>query len=126
MNVGFSRWLAVAFGVLLPLLGIVRNWTDEQRDAPAFFANLAAGTFLLFAAWKVGHKERVGRRYLAAAWGIACGMFYASLATQLRTIGSPEQANLTIGSEWAAGATGVGLLVAVVGLISSLGSTQKH
>ena len=76
----------MGFGVLLPVLAIVRNWSLDKQDFWAFFADVISGAFLLFAVWKVSQKERVGKRYLAAAWGLVCGLFYSSFAYQVVTI----------------------------------------
>lgn len=128
MNVKFSRWLAMVFGALLPVLAIVRNWSLDKQDLTAFFADVTSGAFLLFAAWKVGEKERVGKRYLAAAWGLVCGLFYSSLAYQVMAImsaGKPEIGEPFIPPEFSAVATGLGLLIVIVGLISSLRSDRS-
>jgi hypothetical protein len=47
---------------------------------------------LLFAIWRCRKDQVVGRRYLAAAWGAACGMAYNSLAWQLMTLDQPDPA----------------------------------
>ena len=125
MNVKFSRWLAMVFGVLIPLLGIVRNWSLDKQDFWAFFADVGSGAFLLFAAWKVSQKERVGRRYLAAAWGLVCGLFYSSLANQVMSIDKPESGDPMLTPEFSVAATGVGLLIVLAGLISSLRSDRN-
>ncbi|MFL6468002.1 MAG: hypothetical protein ACJ72Z_08600 [Pyrinomonadaceae bacterium] len=125
MSTGFSRWLAILFGVLIPLLGIVRNWTMEKQDVTAFFVDILTGTFLLFSAWKVGQKERTGRRYLAAAWGLTCGLFYSGLANQITEMQKPAAlVEPTIGPEWIVMGTGTALLLALAGLITSLKSTR--
>lgn len=126
MNVGFSRWLAIAFGVSIPLLGIVKNWTEAKQDAASFFVDIILGTFLLLGAWKVAQNERSGQRFLSAAWGLACGLFYASLANQITAMGDQVQVETTIGPEWSATFTSIGLLTAITGLISSLRSTRTH
>lgn len=126
MNVGFSRWLAIAFGVLIPLLGIVKNWTAVQQDVFGFFADILLGTFLLFAAWKTGQNERSGQRFLSAAWGLSCGLLFASLANQVNAFGMLGQDEILFGPEWSATAASLGLLIAIVGLISSLKSTRTH
>lgn len=127
MNVGFSRWLAIAFGVLIPLLGIVKNWTDAKPDVTGFVADIALGTFLLFGAWKVGENERSGQRFLSAAWGLTCGLLYESLVSQLNALVTSGQDDTLFGT-FAASATAasLGLLIAIVGLISSLKSTRTH
>jgi hypothetical protein len=126
MNVGFSRWLAIAFGVLIPSLGIVKNWTDAKQDAFGFFADIALGSFLLVGAWKVGQNEHSGKRFLSAAWGLACGLLYASLVRQIDILNSSVQIETDVGSEWSATAAILGLLVSIVGLISSLKSMRTH
>ena len=126
MNVGFSRWVAIAFGVLIPLLGIVKNWTETKQDAFGFFADILLGTFLLFGAWKVGQNERSGQRFLSAAWGLTCGILYATLVNQVNAFDAPEQGDTLFGPASAATAASLGLLIAIVGLISSLKSTRPH
>ena len=126
MNVGSSRWLAIAFGVLIPVLGIVRNWTEAKQDIAGFFGDIAIGAFLLFGAWKAGQNVRSGQRYLAAGWGMTCGLFYTSLANQIKAMGEPVQTDIMFGPEWSATFTSMGLLVAIIGLIASLRSTRNH
>src|SRR5436190_2903551 len=128
MNVKFSRWLALVFGALLPLLAIVRNWSLDKQDLWAFFTDVASGAFLLFAARKVGENERVGKRYLAAAWGLVCGLFYSSLANQITAImsvGSSEMVEPPMPPELLAAMTGIGLLIVLTGLVLSLGSDRS-
>ena len=125
MNVGFSRWLAIAFGVLIPLLGIVKNWTEAKQDIFGFFADILLGTFLLFGAWKVGQNERSGQRFLSAGWGLSCGLLYASLVSQVNSLNEPGQNDTPFGPVSATAAS-LGLLTAIVGLISSLKTTRTH
>jgi hypothetical protein len=126
MNIGFSRTLAIIFGVGLPMLGIVRHWTSANGDPSGFFVDLLNGAFLLFGAWKVGEKERSGQRFLAAAWGLTIGLYYSSLAEQIDKLKIVELVEAPISPEWVLAATSLGLLIAVIGLISSLRSTRKH
>lgn len=125
MKLGFSRWLAILFGALVVLLAAVRNWTVEQRDAAGFFADFISAAFLLFGAWKVGQNEHSGKRYLAAAWGLTCGLFYTSLVNQVKVLGTPQLIEPEIGPEWIALGTGFGLLIAIAGLLTSLGSSRS-
>jgi len=129
MNVKFSRWLAMGFGVLLPVLAIVRNWSLDKQDFWAFFADVISGAFLLFAVWKVSQKERVGKRYLAAAWGLVCGLFYSSFAYQVVTINAgskPEMGEPMIPAEFSVAAAALGLLIVLTGLMSSLRSDRSR
>jgi len=126
MNVKFSRTLAIIFGILLPLLGIVRNWTTPKGDMGGFFADLAAGGLLLYGVWRVAEKERSGQRFLAAGWGLTVGLMYASLEQQIEALYAGTVAEAPIPAEWAVALTGTGFLLSIVGLISGLRSTKKH
>lgn len=126
MNVKLSRALAVVFGIALPALGVVRNWTLPNGDVAGFLVDLATGALLLFGAWKVGEKERTGQRFLAAAWGLTIGLFYSSLANQISQMWSGEAVEAPISQEWTVVATSVGLILAIVGLISGLRSTRNY
>lgn len=125
MNAKFSRNLAVFFGFAIPLLGIVRHWSTLQNDAFAFFIDLFNGGFLLYGAWRFGEKEHTGQRYLSAAWGFTCAMFYSSLLSQIDQIRKGDPVAAPLSPEWVAAVTGVGLFVVIVGLITSLRSIRK-
>jgi len=126
MDVKFSRTLAIIFGVLLPLLGIVRNWTTPKGDAAGFFVDLAAGGMLLYGVWRVAEKERSGQRFLAAGWGLTVGLIYASLEQQVEALYAGTVAEAPIPAEWSVALTAFGLLLSIVGLVSGLRSTKKH
>jgi hypothetical protein len=125
MKLGFSRWLAILFGFVILLMAAVRNWTVQQHDPAGFFADFTSAAFLLFGAWKVSENEHSGKRYLAAAWGLTCGLFYASLVNQMNVLGTPQLIEPVIGPEWIALGTSFGLLIAIAGLITSLGSSRS-
>jgi hypothetical protein len=125
MNLGFSKTLAIIFGTALPLLGIVRSFTT-QADPVGFFVDIVAGAFLLLGAWRVSVSAHSGQRYLAAAWGLTIGLFYSELYAQVRTMSKPAMVNPMIGPEWSVAATGIGLLIAIIGLIACLRSIRKH
>ncbi len=127
MNLGFSRVLAIVFGTALPLLGMVRNLMLEP-DAGSFFPDLVAGAFLLVGAWRVGVSPHSGQRFLAAAWGLTIGLFYADLHDQIEAMYRPvivEAPTPFIPPELAIAASGFGLLMAILGLIGCLRSTRK-
>src|SRR5262245_60647255 len=117
MNLGFSRVLAIIFGVALPLLGIVRNWTSEQ-DAATFFADLVAGAFLLVAAWRLKVSAHSGQRFLAAAWGLTIGLFYSSLYVQAQGVWKPVTEEPPLPLEFSIAVSSFGLLMAILGLIA--------
>ncbi len=126
MNVRLSKMLAYIFGIGLPVLGIVRNWTLPNGDPAGFFIDLAAGGFLLYGAWKTGEKERSGQRYLAAGWGLTVGLIYAGIEEHVRNLGKEQALAAPIAPEWVIGAAGLALVAAIGGLITSLRSTRKH
>jgi hypothetical protein len=126
MDLGFSRTLAIIFGTALPLLGIVRMFTGTSGDPTGFFVDLVNGAFLLVGAWRVGVVAHSGQRFLAAAWGLTVGLFYASLQAQIQAMSKPSVIETPIPPEWAAAGTGFGLLLSIIGLITCLRSTRKH
>ncbi len=125
-GVALSRWLAVLFGLAIPMLGVVRNRITSQTDPLSFFVDLVTGGFLLYGAWRVGQSERSGQRFLSAAWGLACGILYSSLVLQIEIIRKSEVSEAPLRPEWVAALTGLGLVAMLVGLITSLRSTKRH
>ncbi len=123
-GIALSRWLAVVFGLAIPMLGIVRNRLASQIDPISFFVDLVTGGFLLYGAWRVGQNKRGGQRYLSAAWGWACGLFFSSLVLQLAALGKADIEEAFIGPQWVAVMTGFGLMAMIVGLVTSLRSTK--
>jgi hypothetical protein len=126
MNLGFGASLAYVMGVLLPVMGVVRNWTANDSDIGAFFADLLCGGLLLFGAVKTGQRPHTGQRFLSAAWGLTVGIFYASLMQQLQ----PKANGIIavegyIPEEYLIVPTIVGLLIALVGLMVSLRSIHQ-
>jgi hypothetical protein len=76
-----SRVLAGFLGVLAPLLESIRRWGNWWSDPAAYLDDWLLGLCLIAGAWAAGRGER-GRRFLAAAWGLACGMGYYSCVGQ--------------------------------------------
>ncbi|HZS09654.1 MAG TPA: hypothetical protein VFD58_32805 [Blastocatellia bacterium] len=113
----FSRRLAIIFGILLPLGETFRSW-GAGRPWWAWFDDYLIGAFLLLGAWRSRSDTREGQRVLAAAWGFACGLGYASFFGHLEHIREPDPGNipqvtLTI-------IIGTGWLLAILALIASL------
>ncbi len=120
MTLTFSRRLALVFGLLLPVAELIRRWHQlgHWTVLPHLVDDFAVGACLLYAGWRCGKDPVAGRRYLAAAWGAACGMGYYSLAGQLMTLDQPDPA--PISSLAVAGVKGAGLLLAVCALTGAL------
>jgi hypothetical protein len=90
-----SRALALAGGILLPILETIRRWGTWWVDPPAFLDDWLIAVFLLVGVWATRplHAAR-GRAVLSAAWGFACGMLYPSLVGhwQAMQAGEPDPA----------------------------------
>lgn len=126
MNVRFSRALAIIFGIALPVLGVVRNWTTPNGDAAGLFIDLAAGSLLLYGVWRVAENEHSGQRFLAAGWGMAVGLSYASMTRHIEEMSVASSVAAPILPEWSLATVAVALLVSIVGLVSSLRSIRRH
>ena len=120
MTLDFSRRLAIVAGIFLPLAETVRRWHQLVHLSmwPAWLDDVLLGAFLLYGAWRVGRDHVTGQRFLAAAWGCACGMGYFSFFGQLSRLDLPDPSSLP--SAWVVAAKGVGLLLAIAALIASL------
>jgi len=120
MTIGFSRNLALFLGIVTPLLETVRRWSTWRDDPPALFDDYVLSAFLLYGAWRVGKDPGSGQRFLTAAWGVAFGMVFLSFFGQLYAMRQGQSDPAPVSSEWVAVVKGVGLLIVIVGLISSL------
>lgn len=121
MALNFSRRLAFAFGVLAPLGETVRRWHTWREWPPNFFDDYLMGALLLYAAWVAKREPRRGQRYLAAAWGLACGFGYASFFGHLQALmkdaNAPDPA--PIPHLWLTAIIGAGFSLCVAALIST-------
>ena len=120
MPIKFSRWLAIAGGIIVPLLETIRRWSTWRQSPHSFFDDYILGAFLLYGAWRVGKDPRSGQRYLAAAWAIACGMGYLSFFGQLEDLRLHESDPAPISSACVAAIKGVLWALAILGLVLSL------
>jgi hypothetical protein len=116
----WSRRLAVVFGIALPILETIRRFPQLGDPAhwPMWLDDLLLGAALVIGARLTSDFRYQNARYLAAAWGAACGMGYGSFFSQLRHLDLPDPA--PISSEWVAIIKGVGLALAMVALIGAL------
>ena len=120
MTIEFSRRLAIVLGILTPIAETIRRWHQLNQLSiwPFWLDDYILGAFLLYGAWRTGKDRRSGRRFLAAAWGFACGMIYPSFFTQLTLLSEPDPA--PIPSVWVAVIKGVGFALAIAALVASL------
>jgi hypothetical protein len=116
----FSRRLAIVFGVLLPIIETIRRWPQlgDVRMWPAWLDDFILAAFLLYGAWRTRKALDLGRQYLAAAWGLTCGMAYGSFFGQLVRLHEPDPA--PIPAVWVVAIKGVGFALAIAALIGSL------
>lgn len=120
MSLAFPRRLAVFYGLFLPIGETVRRW-HQLKDVsmwPAWLDDILIGAFLLYAVWRLGNDQASGQRWLAAAWGCACGMGYFSFFGQLARIGEVDPGPLSTHAMLVL--KGVGLLLAIGALCVSL------
>jgi hypothetical protein len=116
----FSRALALAGGIALPLLETARRWEQlgDIRMVPAWCDDWMIGAFLLYGWWRTRSDLAVGRATLAAAWAFACGMGYSSFFGQLMELSAADPSGMP--STTIVAIKGVMLFAGVVALIATL------
>lgn len=124
MTLTFSRRLALAFGVLLPIVETIRRWQQlgDISVWPAWLDDFVLGALLLYGFWRTTRHAQTGRPWLIAAWGVTCGMAYSSFFGQLVRLDQPDPSPLP--AVWVVGIKGVGFLLAILALAGSL--RQAH
>ena len=123
MHHAFSRRLAVIFGVLAPFGETIRRWDTWREWPPSFLDDYLMGALLLYAAFVSYREPRRGQRYLAAAWGFAIGLGYASFfghLHELLTVGLNAPDPAPIPHLWVTVIIGVGWLLCILALASTL------
>lgn len=118
----FSRALAYVAGIVLPIGETIRRWNElgDIRMFPFWFDDWLIGGFLLYGAFRAGRDAAGGRPVLAAAWGFACGMGYASFFSTLSELSLSDPSGLP--STTVAVVKGVMLAVGLTALIATLRS----
>jgi hypothetical protein len=121
----FSRTLALAGGIVLPIIETLRRWEQlgDPRAFPAWFDDWIIGALLLYGWWRTRPGATGGRPMLAAAWGFACGMGYMSFFIQLDELSQSDPSGLP--STTVVVIKGVMVSVAVVALIATLSSRSS-
>ena len=124
MYLQFSRRLAL-FGIIPPIADTIRRWHQlgDIKTWPFWLDDVLLGGFLLYSAWLTGKDLKNGRRFLAAAWGFACGIAYLSFFDQITSLDKPDPAPIPAG--WVAIIKGIFFLLAIVGLIGSLREEKR-
>jgi hypothetical protein len=116
----FSRRLALVFGIALPILETIRRFHQlgDFSVWPVWLDDFFLAALLLVGARTTSGLRYHNARYLAAAWGTACGMGYLSFFAQLQRLDEADPA--PISSTWVAIIKGVGLALAILALIGAL------
>ena len=116
----FSRDLAIVLGLTTPVLELIRrgHQLGDLRLFFVWFDDVLLGAVLLFGAWSVSKDRQGGQRILTAAWGFMCGLAYGSFFGQLLALNQPDPSGMS--PLFVVGVKGLGLALAVVGLITSL------
>jgi hypothetical protein len=120
MRINFARWLAYVGGVAAPLAETIRRWNTWRDNPPALFDDYVIGALLIYGAWRVGRDARTGQRFLAAAWGFACGMGYASFFGQLYSNRQGVVDPSHLPGAWVAVVKGLAVAFAILALVASL------
>ena len=119
-TIWFSRNLAIALGIITPLLETIRRWHTWQDNPLSFFDDYIIGGLLLFGAWNVGKNAQTGQKFLAAGWAFMCGMAYPSFFGQLEDMRLGEIDPAPVSSATVAVIKGIGFALAILGLVTSL------
>lgn len=121
----FSRVLAIALGILAPLGETIRRWHVWREYPPAILDDYLMGALLLWGAWAARGGAGHGRAVLIAAWGFTCGLGYMSFFEQVRRNLAGELDPAFISGTWVAVIKGIGLALAISGLIAALGCRER-
>jgi hypothetical protein len=120
MNIWLSRNLAIFLGIITPVLETIRRWHTWQEFPPSMFDDYLLGGLLLYGAWRVTKDKSDGQRFLTTGWGVALGMVFLSFFGQIQQlqIGAADPA--PVSGEWVAVVKGVGFILVIIGLVTSL------
>jgi hypothetical protein len=115
-----SRALAVVLGIFVPIAETVRRWSTWRESPLTLIEDYVLAGLVLYGAWLVGRDFRRGQCFLAAAWGVVCGVGYCSVAGQLDRVRSGDPDPAPVPSTWVL-VIKVGLFVlAIVALTTTL------
>ena len=122
MNLIFSRRLAIAIGIVLPL---AETFRALLTGAPASLQgdHYIMSAFLLYGAWRCRKYDIVGQRFIIAAWAFSCGIGYMILQRNVEEI--INIGVLQISDIWRIVFIGFGWLLFILGLLASFTNSDK-
>jgi hypothetical protein len=115
-----SAWLALAFGVVLAIGEISRNWGDWQ-SWPFWIVDFIAAGALIWGGLRTFNQG--SSRLLSAAWGFTVGIFWMSFFSHAERLNTDAEATYAGGRIDEGGLTliiGAMLVAAIAGLLMSL------
>jgi hypothetical protein len=124
--VRLSRILAVVLGTFVPIAETVRRWNTWRESPLALFDDYILAGLVLYGAWLAGRDFHRGQCFLAAAWGVACGVGYGSLLGQWQRLRAGEPDPAPISSFGVAVIKGVLFVLAIVALTATLRARPRR
>jgi hypothetical protein len=115
-----SQSLALVLGVFVPIAETVRRWGTFRESPLTLIEDYILATLVLYGAWLATRDFRRGQCFLAAAWGVVCGVGYASVVGQWHRVQSGEPDPAPIPSSWVLAIKAALLLLALTALIATL------
>ncbi|MFN7923723.1 MAG: hypothetical protein U0Q16_26715 [Bryobacteraceae bacterium] len=114
----FSKRLALAAGLVLPIGETWRRWGALWDYPPAYLDDLFIGAFFLYALWVGRTESAVATRTLCAAYGFAFAIALLPLAASIASIQRPDPAGVSGGT--AVVAKTIMMALAIAGLVGAL------
>jgi hypothetical protein len=121
-----SQALAVVLGIFVPIAETVRRWSTWRESPLTLIEDYVLAALVLYGAWLVGRDFRRGQCFLAAAWGVVCGVGYCSVVGQLDRIQSGQPDPAPVPSSWVLAIKVVLLALAIVALIATLRADEHN
>jgi hypothetical protein len=113
-------------GIFVPIAETVRRWSTWRESPLTLIEDYVLAALVLYGAWLVGREFRRGQCFLAAAWGVVCGVGYCSVVGQFDRIQSGQPDPAPVPSSWVLAIKVALLALAVVALIATLRADQHH
>ncbi len=122
MYLVFSRRLAIAIGIVLPLAETFRALIS-RGPISLQIDHYLMGAFLLYGAWRCRKYDNIGQRFMVAAWAFTCGIGYMIIQRYIQGIINSDQSLASY--VWAVWIIIIGLLICILGLVASIQSQNE-